>query len=135
MAYVSCVSPTLFQPVESGSHLYSAHRNTMRSGLGESVLLALVGFPVWDCRSLAFCTFSIAYFGEFVNTCIISSHNCLKTNAPHFFVHCVQFSFLRMPKKRGKAFSTLRHQSSLEKRLRGCRGRNFSRKALCLKYG
>ena len=32
LAFVSCVSPTLFQPVGSGSHLYSAHRNTVRSG-------------------------------------------------------------------------------------------------------
>ena len=32
MAFVSCVSPTLFQPVGSGSHLYPAHRNTVRSG-------------------------------------------------------------------------------------------------------
>ena len=34
MAFVSCVSPTLFQPVGSGSHLYPAHRNTVRSGHG-----------------------------------------------------------------------------------------------------
>ena len=66
MACVPCVSTTFFQPAWSGSHLYSAHRGTVRSGLGESVLLALVGFPVWDCRSLAFCTFSIAYFRWFV---------------------------------------------------------------------
>ena len=32
MAFVSCISPTLFQPVGSGSHLYSAHTNTVRSG-------------------------------------------------------------------------------------------------------
>ena len=66
MACVPCVSTTFFQPAWSGSHLYSAHRGTVRSGLGESVLLALVGFPVWDCRSLAFCTFSIPYFRRFV---------------------------------------------------------------------
>ena len=34
LACVSCVSPTLFQPVRSGSHLYPAHRNTVRSGHG-----------------------------------------------------------------------------------------------------
>ena len=34
VAFVSCVSPTLFQPTGSGSHLYSAHRNTVRSGHG-----------------------------------------------------------------------------------------------------
>ena len=34
LAFVSCVSPTFFQPVGSGSHLYSAHRNTVRSGHG-----------------------------------------------------------------------------------------------------
>ena len=34
MACVSCVSPTFFQPVGSGSHLYPAHRNTVRSGHG-----------------------------------------------------------------------------------------------------
>ena len=31
VACVSCVSATFFQPVRSGSHLYSAHRNTVRS--------------------------------------------------------------------------------------------------------
>ena len=34
MAFVSCVSPTFFQPAGSGSHLYPAHRNTVRSGHG-----------------------------------------------------------------------------------------------------
>ena len=34
LACVSCVSPTLFQPVGSGSHLYPANRNTLRSGHG-----------------------------------------------------------------------------------------------------
>jgi hypothetical protein len=32
VAFVSCVSSTFFQPARSGSHLYSAHRNTVRSG-------------------------------------------------------------------------------------------------------
>ena len=31
VAFVSCVSSTLFQPARSGSHLYSANRNTLRS--------------------------------------------------------------------------------------------------------
>lgn len=66
MACVSCVSTTFFQPAWSGSHLYSANRNTLRSGHWESVLLALVGAPLWGCRSLAFCTLSIPYFRWFV---------------------------------------------------------------------
>ena len=32
LAFVSCVSTTFFQPAWSGSHLYPAHRNTVRSG-------------------------------------------------------------------------------------------------------
>ena len=43
VAFVSCVSPTFFQPAGSGSHLYPAHRNTVRSDHGAEVLLALVG--------------------------------------------------------------------------------------------
>ena len=31
VAFVSCVSSTLFQPARSGSHLYTANRNTLRS--------------------------------------------------------------------------------------------------------
>ena len=34
LAFVVGISPTLFQPVGSGSHLYSAHLHTMRSGHG-----------------------------------------------------------------------------------------------------
>ena len=34
VACVSCVSATFFQPVRSGSHLYTANRNTLRSGHG-----------------------------------------------------------------------------------------------------
>ena len=37
-ACVSCVSATFFQPARSGSHLYSAHRNTVRSGHRDLVL-------------------------------------------------------------------------------------------------
>jgi len=52
VACVSCVSATFFQPVRSGSHLYTANRNTLRSGHRELDLLALVGTPLWGCRSL-----------------------------------------------------------------------------------
>lgn len=55
MACVSCVSATFFQPVRSGSHLYTANRNTLRSVHWELDLLALVGTPLWGCRSLTLC--------------------------------------------------------------------------------
>ena len=66
VAFVSCVSPTFFQPVGSGSHLYSANRNTLRSGHGVEVLLTLVGLSLWDCLTLAFCTLIVSHFKEFV---------------------------------------------------------------------
>lgn len=43
VAFVSCVSSTFFQPARSGSHLYTANRNTLRSVHRVEVLLALVG--------------------------------------------------------------------------------------------
>ena len=66
VAFVSCVSPIFFQPVRSGSHLYSANRNTLRSGHGVEVLLTLVGLSLWDCLALAFCTLIVSHFKEFV---------------------------------------------------------------------
>ena len=66
LAFVSCVSSTFFQPARSGSHLYSAHRNTMRSGHGAEVLLTLVGLSLWDCLALSFCTLIVSHFKGFV---------------------------------------------------------------------
>ena len=43
VAFVSCVSSTFFQPARSGSHLYTANRNTLRSVHRVEDLLALVG--------------------------------------------------------------------------------------------
>ena len=63
---VSCVIPYYFNRRGTGSHLYTAHTNTVRSGHWESVLLAHVGFPVWDCRSLAFCTLIVSHSKGFV---------------------------------------------------------------------
>ena len=66
LAFVSCVSPTLFQPVGSGSHLYPAHRNTVRSGHRTQVLRTLVGHSLWDCLALSFCTLIVSHFKGFV---------------------------------------------------------------------
>ena len=48
---VSCIIPYYFNRRGTGSHLYTAHTNTVRSGHRESVLLALVGAP---CLGLPF---------------------------------------------------------------------------------
>lgn len=62
VAFVSCVSSTFFQPARSGSHLYSAHRNTVRSGHQVMVLHTLVGIRhLRGCLTLAFCTCIIAH--------------------------------------------------------------------------
>ena len=60
MAFVVDIIPTLFQPVGSGSHLYSAHLHTMRSDRGAEVLPTLVGLSLWDCLALPFCTLIIS---------------------------------------------------------------------------
>ena len=67
MAFVSCVSSTFFQPARSGSHLYSAHRNTVRSGHQVMVLHTLVGIRhLRGCLTLAFCTLIVSHFKGFV---------------------------------------------------------------------
>ena len=42
---VSCIIPYYFNPWGTGSHLYSANTNTLRSGHWVEVLLTLVGLP------------------------------------------------------------------------------------------
>ena len=67
VAFVSCVSSTFFQPARSGSHLYSAHRNTVRSGHQVMVLHTLVGIRhLRGCLTLAFCTLIVSQLGRFV---------------------------------------------------------------------
>ena len=67
MAFVSCVSSTFFQPARSGSHLYSAHRNTVRSGHQVMVLHTLVGIRhLRGCLTLTFCTLIVSQLGRFV---------------------------------------------------------------------
>lgn len=67
VAFVSCVSSTFFQPARSGSHLYSAHRNTVRSGHQVMVLHTLVGIRhLRGCLTLAFCTLIVSQLGWFV---------------------------------------------------------------------
>ena len=66
MAFVSCVSSTFFQPARSGSHLYSANRNTLRSGHGAKVLLTLVGTRSLGRLALSFCTLIVSHFKGFV---------------------------------------------------------------------
>ena len=61
-ACVSCVSTTFFQPAWSGSHLYTANRNTLRSGHWDSVLLALVGSPLCGVAVPSPVGFIIAHF-------------------------------------------------------------------------
>ena len=48
---VSCIIPYYFNRWGTGSHLYTAHTNTVRSDHWELVLLALVGAP---CLGLPF---------------------------------------------------------------------------------
>ena len=66
LAFVIGISATLFQPVRSGSHLYSANLHTLRSGHRVEVLPTLVGLSLWDCLTLAFCTLIVSYFKGFV---------------------------------------------------------------------
>ena len=80
LAFVSCVSPTLFQPAGSGSHLYPAHRNTVRSGHRAQVLRTLVGHSLWDCLALSFCTLIVSQLGRFVKGFFGSSQRFLRTS-------------------------------------------------------
>ena len=67
VAFVSCVSSTFFQPARSGSHLYTANRNTLRSGHRVMVLHTLVGIRhLRGCLTLAFCTLIVSQLGRFV---------------------------------------------------------------------
>ena len=74
MAFVSCVSPTFFQPAGSSSLLYPAHRNTVRSGHRAQVLPTLVGLSLWDCLALAFCTLIISHLKWFVKNFFTKSY-------------------------------------------------------------
>ena len=84
MAFVSCVSSTFFQPARSGSHLYPAHRNTVRSGHQAEVLRTLVGHSLWDCLALAFCTLIVSYFKGFVKRVVEKNRNFFSTGG---FLH------------------------------------------------
>ena len=59
-------NPSFLQRNGSGSHLYSAHLHTVRSGHGAEVLLTLVGLSLWDCLALSFCTLIVSHFKGFV---------------------------------------------------------------------
>ena len=74
-AFVSCVSSTFFQSARSGSHLYPAHRNTVRSGHRVMVLHTLVGIRhLRGCLTLAFCAFIIAHSWLFVKHFFVKSY-------------------------------------------------------------
>ena len=81
VAFVSCVSSTLFQPARSGSHLYPAHRNTVRSdhrvkGLTDSRGSFPLGLPcppllcfyystsLFSCQGVLENYFRFAWLGE-----------------------------------------------------------------------
>ena len=66
VACVSCVSATFFQPVRSGSHLYPAHRNTVRSDHREQVLLTLVGLSLCGTAFPSPLELSITHLAWFV---------------------------------------------------------------------
>ena len=67
VAYVSCVSATFFQPVRSGSHLYSAHRNTVRSRTLSSRAYSLSwASTLWWLPCFPLCAFIIAHSWLFV---------------------------------------------------------------------
>ena len=69
LAFVSCVSPTLFQPVGSGSHLYSAHRNTMRSRTLSARTYSLSWAPTFcGCLASLICVLIITQLRWFVKT-------------------------------------------------------------------
>ena len=59
---VSCIIPYYFNPWGTGSHLYPANTNTLRSGHRVEVLPTLVGLSLWDCLALAFCILIISHF-------------------------------------------------------------------------
>ena len=76
VAFVSCVSSTFFQPARSGSHLYTANRNTLRSGHRVMVLHTLVGIRhLRGCLTLAFCTLIVSHFKGFVKGFLTFSQN------------------------------------------------------------
>jgi len=63
---VSYIIRYYFNPCGTGSHLYSANTNTLRSDRGAKVLLTLVGLSFWDCLALPFCTLIVSQLGRFV---------------------------------------------------------------------
>ena len=63
---VSRIIPYYFNRQGTGSHLYPANTNTLRSGHRVEVLPTLVGHSLWDCLTLAFCTLIASYFKGFV---------------------------------------------------------------------
>jgi hypothetical protein len=66
VAFVVGISPTLFQPVGSGSHLYPATPTHRAVGSSGEVLRTLVGHSLWDCLALSFCTLIVSHFKGFV---------------------------------------------------------------------
>lgn len=55
--------PAFLQQTGSGSHLYTANLHTLRSGHRKLDLLALVGTPLWGCRSLTLYLYYIIRIG------------------------------------------------------------------------
>ena len=87
MAFVSCVSPTFFQPVGSGSHLYTANRNTLRSRtLSSRSYMTLVGQPLLSgCLASLICILIISQTLRFVKTFLIFFCWRCDSNAHHPF--------------------------------------------------
>lgn len=63
---VSYIIRYYFNPCGTGSHLYSANTNTLRSDRGAEVLLALVGIRSLGRLALPFCTLIVSHFKGFV---------------------------------------------------------------------
>ena len=84
LAFVSCVSTTFFQPAWSGSHLYPAHRNTVRSGHGVKGLTDSRGsFPLGlPCPRLLY-PYCITTWGVCQEVFEISFKGLFLLGAPH----------------------------------------------------
>ena len=65
---VSHIIPYYFNSWGTGSHLYPANANTLRSGHQAKVLRTLVGRSLWDCLALSFCVLIISQTLRFVKT-------------------------------------------------------------------